>query len=134
MCQCIVLIKKDFFACQMWSLAGSKKIEKDRNWGIGKNRAFLSLSTHHFASPKLYIFLSPHLSRMTRNIYLLASLCLVISIFSHPLVYPPTEVVSIFFSIFRDRTRVSFSIPHLSRHGANFNLSLYPSVSILITK
>ena len=114
--------------------SGSKKIEKDRNWGIGKDRTFLSLPTHHFASPKLYFFLSPHLSWVTRNIYLFLSLCLVISIFSHPVVYPPTEVVSIFFSIFRNRPLEYFSIPHLSPHRANFNLSLYPSVSILTTK
>ena len=37
-----------------------------------------------------------------------------ISIFSYPLVYPPTELESIFFSIFRDRPLVYFSIPHLS--------------------
>ena len=40
--------------------AGSKKIEIDRNWGIGKDRTFLSLPTHHFASPQFYLFLSPH--------------------------------------------------------------------------
>ena len=45
--------------------AGSKKIEKDRNWEIGKGRTFLSLPTHHFAFPKLYLFLSPHLSGVT---------------------------------------------------------------------
>ena len=114
--------------------AGSKKIEKDRNWWMGKDKTFLSLPTHHFASPQLYLFLSPHLSTVTGNTYLFLSLCLVISIFSYPLVYPPTEVLSTFFSIFRDRPLVSFSIPHLSPHGANFNLSLYPSVSILTTK
>ena len=80
--------------------AGSKKIEKDRNWGMGKDKTFLSLPTHHFASPKLYLFLSPHLSRVTGNIYLFLSLCLVISIFSYPLVYPLTEAVSIFFYLF----------------------------------
>ena len=68
--------------------AGSKEIEKDRNWGMGRDRTFLSLPTHHFASPKLYFFLSPHLSRVTVNIYLVLSLCLVISIFSYPLVFP----------------------------------------------
>ena len=47
--------------------AGSKKIEKDRSWGIGKDRTFLS----------------PHLSRVTGNIYLFLSLCLVISIFPY---------------------------------------------------
>ena len=36
--------------------AGSKKIEKYRNWGIKKERRFLSLPTHHFAFPKLYLF------------------------------------------------------------------------------
>ena len=113
---------------------GSKKIEKDRNWRIGKDRTFLSLPTDHFASPKLYLFLSPHLSRVTVNIYLFLSLSLVISIFFYPLVYPPSEVVSIFFSIFRDWPLVYFSIPHLSPHSANFNLSLYPLVSILTTK
>ena len=76
--------------------AGSKKIEKDRNWGIKKDRIFLSLPIHHFVSPKLYLFLSPHLSRVTGNIYLFLSLCLLISIFSYPSVYPPTKVVSIF--------------------------------------
>ena len=114
--------------------AGSEKILKNRNWGIGKDRIFLSSSTHHFAPPKLYLFLSPHLSRVAGNIYLFLSLCLVISVFFYPLVYPPTEVVSIFFSIFRNRPLVSFYIPHLSPHSANFNLSLYPSVSILTTK
>ena len=113
---------------------GSKKIEKDRNWGIGKDRTFLSLPTNHFASPKLYLFLSPHLDRVTGDIYLFLSLCLVISIFSYPLVYPLTEVIFIFFSIFRDRPLVSFSIPYLSPYSANFNLFLYPSVSILTTK
>ena len=105
--------------------AGNKRIEKDRNWGIGKDRTLLFLLTHHFESPKLYLFLSPHLFRVTENIYLFLSLCLIISIFSYPLVYPPTEVVSIFFSIFCDRPLVSFSIPHLSFHSANFYLSLY---------
>ena len=47
-----------------------------------------------------------------------------ISIFSDPLVYPPNEVVSIFFSIFSDWPLVSFSILHLSPHSANVNLSL----------
>ena len=126
-----------FRECKSGSMkipAGSKEIEKDRNWGIRKDRKFLSLPTHHFASPKLNLFLSPHLPRVTRNIYLFLSLCLVISIFSYPSVYPLTEVLSIFFSIFSDRPLVSFSIPHLSPHSANFNLSLYPSVSILTTK
>ena len=49
--------------------AGSKNIEKYSNWGIGKDRTFLSLPTHHFASLKLYLSLSPHLSRVTENIY-----------------------------------------------------------------
>ena len=71
--------------------AGSEKIEKDRNWGIEKDKTFLSLPTHHFPSPKLYLFLSPHLSRVTGNIYLFLSLCLVISIFSYPSVYPQTK-------------------------------------------
>ena len=106
----------------MHCTAASKKIEKDRNWGIGKDRTFLSLPIHHFASPKLYLFLSPHLSRVTGNIYLFLSLCLEISIFSYPLVYPPTEVVCIFFSTFRDQPLVSFSIPHFSPHSANFKL------------
>ena len=92
--------------------AGSKKIEKDRNCEIGKDRTLLSLPIHHFASLKLYLFLYPHLSRVTWNIYLFLSLCLVISIFSYPLVYSPNEVVSIFFSSFRDRPLVSFSTPH----------------------
>ena len=90
----------------------------------------LSLPTHHFVSQKLYLFLPSYLSRVTWNIYLFLSLCPAISIFSYPLVYPPTKVVFIFFSIFRDRPLVYFSIPHLSPHSANFNLSLYPSVSI----
>ena len=98
------------------SPAGSSKLEKDRNWRTGKDRTFLSLLTHHFSSPKLYLFLSAHLSRVTGNIYLFLSLCLVISIFSYLLVYPPTEVVSTFFSIFRDRPLVPFSIPRLSPH------------------
>ena len=91
-----------------------------------KDRTFLSLQTHHFASPKLYLFLSSHLSRVTVNIYLLLSLCLVMSIFSHPLVYRRLKYYlsfSIFFSILRDRPLVSFSIPHLSPHSVNFNLS-----------
>ena len=66
-----------------------------------------------------------NLSRVTGNIYLFLFLCLVIYIFSYPLVYPPTEVVSIIFSIFCDRPLVYFSIPHLSPHSANFNLSLH---------
>ena len=74
---------------------GSKKIEKDRNWGIGKDRTFLSLSTHHFASPKLYFFKNLHLSRVTGNIYLFLSLCLVIFIFSYLLVYPTIEVLDL---------------------------------------
>ena len=73
---------------------------------------------------------SARVSRVTWNIYLFLSLCLVISIFSYPLVYPLTEVVSIFFSIFRDRPLVYFSIPDLSCHSAIFNLSLYISLSI----
>ena len=92
--------------------AVSKNIEEDRNWGIRKDRTFLSLPTHHFASLKSYLFLFAHLSRVTGNIYLFLSLCLVISIFSYPLVYPSTKEVSIFFSIFRDRSLVSFSILH----------------------
>ena len=47
--------------------------------------------------PQNYIFLSPHLSRVTGNIYLFLSLCLVISFFSYPSVYPPNKVVPIFF-------------------------------------
>ena len=50
--------------CAEWMLhivhqvcaAGRKKIEKDRNWGIGKDRAFLSFPTHHFAPPKTLSF------------------------------------------------------------------------------
>ena len=122
------------YRASLSSPAGSKRIEEGKNWGIGKYRTFLSLPTHHFASPKLYLFLSLHLSRVTRNIYLFLSLCLVISIPFCPLVYPLNEVVSIFFSIFRDRPLVSFSIPHLSPHSGNFTPSLYPSVSILTTK
>ena len=78
--------------------AGSKKIEKDRNWGMGKDHVFFYLRTY----PEW----------------------LGISIFSYLLVYLLAEVVSIFFSIFRDRLLVSFSIPYLSHHSANFNLSL----------
>ena len=58
-----------------WYPAGSRKIQKDRNWGIGKDRTFLSHPTHQFAPPKLYLFLSTHLSRVTGNIYLFLSLC-----------------------------------------------------------
>ena len=79
---------------------GSKKIKKDRNRGIGKDRTVLSLTTYHFASPKLYLFLSSHLSRLSGNIYFFLSLCLVIFIFFYPLVYPSTEVVSIFSYLF----------------------------------
>ena len=50
---------------------------------------------------------------------------LEISIFSYPLVYPPNEVVSIFFSIFRDRLLISFSIPHLSIPIVQILISLY---------
>ena len=56
--------------------AGSKKIEKDRYWGIGKDRTFLSLPIHHFTFRKLYFFLSLHLSIVTENIYLFLSLSL----------------------------------------------------------
>ena len=73
---------------------------KGRNWRIGRDRTFISLPTHQFASPKLYLFLFTHLSRVTGNIYLFISLCLVIFIFSYPLVYLPTEVLSIFFYLF----------------------------------
>ena len=107
----------------MESPIGSKKIGKDRNWKMGKDGKFLSLPTHYFASPKLYLFLSPDLSRVTGNIYPFLSLCLVISIF-YPLVYPPIEVVSIFFTIFCDRSLVSFSIPHLSPI-VQISISLY---------
>ena len=119
----VLLRRENRESFSLGNLAGSKKIEKDRNWRIRKDRTFLSLPTHHFASPKLYLFLSLHLSKVTGNIYLFLSL-----------VYPPTEVVSIFFSIIRDQPLVSFSIPHLSPHSANFNLSQYSSVSILTTK
>ena len=71
---------------------GSKKIEQDRNWEIGKDRTFLSLSTNHFAS-----------------------LYLIISIFSYPSVYPPTEVASIFL------------YPWAYLPTTNFNLFLYLS-------
>ena len=73
------------------SLLDVKRLKKIRTEGLEKIEHFC-LPTHNFASQKLYLFLS---------------LCLVISIFSYPLVYPPTEVVSIFF---------------------------YPSISILTTK
>ena len=69
-----------------WTLKPTKYIKN-----IQKIEHFY-LPTHHFASPKLYLLLSPHLSRVTGSIYLFLSLCLVISIFSYPLIYPPTEV------------------------------------------
>ena len=83
-----MLLYRNHYLLRSDSPARSKTIEKDRNWGIGKDRTFLSLPTHHFVSPELCLFLSPHLSRVTGNIYLFLSLCLMISIFSNPLVYP----------------------------------------------
>ena len=77
--------------------AGSKKIEKDRNWGIGKDRKFLSLPTHHFASPKLYDFSISTLIQNDRE-YLYFSIPVSGNIYLfYPPVYPPNEVVSIFF-------------------------------------
>ena len=75
---------------------GSKKIEKDRNWGIEKDRIFLSLPTHHFASSKLFFYLYTYPELPGISIFFLF-LCLVIFIFSYPSVYMPTEVASIFF-------------------------------------
>ena len=73
-----------------------------------------------------HFYLSQHITLHSQNsIFFYLRTCPEwpgISIFSYPLVYPPTEVVSIFFSIFRDRTLISFSIPHL-----------FPMVQILIT-
>ena len=123
----------DALSLKCRSLLEVKRLKKIGTGGLEKIEHFY-LSQLITASSKLYLFLSPHLSRLTGYIYLFLSLCLVISIFSYPLVYPQTEVVYIFFSIFRERTHLSFSIPHLSPHSANFNLSLYPSVSILTTK
>ena len=54
-------IVRNNFVNNLLHPTGSKKIEQDRNWGIGKDRTFLSHPTHHFASPKLYLLISPHL-------------------------------------------------------------------------
>ena len=121
-----------------------KRLKKIGTGGLKKIEHFYLSQPITLHPQNSIFFLSPHLSTVTENIYLLLSLCLVISIFSYSLVYPPTEVVfiffylflsfSIFFSIFRDRSLVSFSILHLSPHSANFNHSQYFSVSILTTK
>ena len=107
--------------------SGSKKIEEDRNWGIGKDRTFLSLPTHHFAFPKLYLFLSAQISIVTGNIYHFLSQCLVISIpktlsFLSPQISIVT--VNIYHFLFQCLVisipkTLSFLSPHLSRVTGN---------------
>ena len=82
-----------FFLSGVFSLfpAGSKKIEKDRNWGMEKIEHFY-LSQPITLHPQNAIFFYLRTYPEWPGI----------SNFSYPLVYPSTEAVSIFFSIFRD--------------------------------
>ena len=89
--------------CNFWIYPpGSKKIEEDRNWGFGN--FYLSQRITLYPQNSIFFYLRTYPKWPG------------ISIFSSPLVNPPTKVVSIFFSTFRDRLLVSFSIPHLSSH------------------
>ena len=73
---------KSFCGKKDASLLEVKRLKKIGTGGLEKIEHFYLSPTHHFASLKLYLFLSPHLSRlsfsipMSGNIYLFLSLSL----------------------------------------------------------
>ena len=72
-----------------------KKLKKIRTEGLKKIEHFYLSQPITLHSQKPFFFVLPHLSRVTGNIYLFLSLCVVIFIFFYRLVYPLTEILSL---------------------------------------
>ena len=69
-CELCILIVKLRLTSVKQIFTNERRVEKFNNVIPAGSKKKMKNVTHHFASPKLYLFLSPHLSRVTGNIYL----------------------------------------------------------------
>ena len=118
-------------------LSGTKETERDRNFGIERDRTFLSPPSSRYATPKRYLSLSliyPPRRDISISITQFTTVSSNSSIFSYTLVYPWDKIylflslltknlkLPILLSIFTHKIIESLSIPFLSHNYKFINL------------